>query len=1211
MKRQSKSFDCMYKIRIETTGEKSVRPMNDYQRNILNMEYCFPGTAVANIGGILRADVPFDYEQCVRIVREVVEKTDALQLRLNDRDELYQYKEENYTLDRVVIDGDSSAADAYARKKMSTPFDSIYDHRLFLFEYLEYRGGCGIFLRLHHLLGDAASVAWICKKVDDGYRCLQQGKEHLCDSKDTIYPELTMKEREAAASYFEEKQVTKEVPCIGERESKDCSADRVKFSLPVYKKNMSADFVLALYLYLSALTNSSRVALGFVFGNRSRNEMDMFGMFANTLPLILELPEGTYEELREQVKKEIMGLMRHSRYTLEQLRKEQKITRRLFEISVSYRYRGFVPKMKMGEVQECFNGCVDVPMRINIEEKSEEIFFDITYQKAVFSKEYVLNMGEAIKNIISQGVGCPQSTDMVFLTAKDKKLYQQLNNTLISHKYNDVVSCFFENISEEECLVWEDGSITATELARRSSGIAAFIREKKAGIVGLRMERSHEMIECVLGVLMAGAAFGILSDAAESMESYCDLILEKEDVETLYMDTTLGENQYKAWKERQYDSESTAYLICTSGTTGGPKCIKISRGGLMSRLEWADRCYGLKGSILQKTINTFDVSVWEMLSVVFGARLCLLRAGEEKLPDKIAQAMAGYGIEKVHFVPSILQRFLSYVTMHSCDFSSLKEVYVSGEKLEKATAERFFEVLPGVRLINYYGPAECTIDVTSYECIPGKLPAEDIPIGTPADNTQIVIMNEKNQILPVGALGEICIFGELVGKGYLGMKHERFCEIGGRRAYKTGDLGKIGFDGNIYIYGRNDQQVKLRGIRVNLSEIKNAALRCEGVSAAEIIKHGNRLECFYTGNVHAEAVRKGMADKLPAYAVPSLYHLVERIPLNANGKADMVALLELCQKSSESERTDSQKKEMVELSGLEREILEEVSKHIQAGLRDNLFDLGLDSISVLDIVCSLQEKGYQITFSDFYENLSVHCIAQNIHKKTCYTYLRKADSKDVMIIFPYGGGEPQNFSKLASHMNCDVIAVYPSSFPAESTMEELAAELAETLPLEQYGKVYLYGHCVGCMLAAEFAVHLKREVAGMIFVAPSWKKKAAQHSPWKYLPDGVISLVLRLAGSKPKSSGKSSGNAIKYFRKDTNRFFWHELPEQYLIRIEQGISVFFGTRDVFTWNSKKILRSLQESFSAEVSCTYIKGGNHFMNEENSEELSGKIQEYMK
>ncbi len=1181
--------------------------MNYYQRNILNMEYCFPDTAVANIGGILKAAVSFDYEQCVRIIREIVKKTAALRLRLNDRDELYQYEEGNYTLERVVIDGDYQEAYAYAQEQMSIPFESVYDHRLFLFEYIEYHGGCGIFFKLHHLLGDAASVSWICKKVDDGYRCLKEGKEHLCESKATVYQEITAKEKEVAVSYFEAKQIAREVPCIGERESKDCSADRVKFSLPVYKKNMSADFVLALYLYLSALTNSSRVVLGFVFGNRSRNEMDMFGMFANTLPLILELPQGTYDELRGQVKQEIMGLMRHSRYTIEHIRKEQKITQRLFEISISYRYRGFVPKMEMGEVEECFNGCIDVPMRINIEEKKEEIFFDITYQNSVFSKEYVWNMGEAIKNIISQGVNYPQSTDMVFLTDKDKKLYQELNNTSVSHKYSDVIPCFFQNVSEKECLVWEDGSITGTELARRSSGIAAFVEEKKAGIVGIRMERSHEMIECVLGVLMAGAAFGILSDATDSMERHCDLILEKEQVAKLYMDATLGENQYEAWKERQYDSESTAYLVCTSGTTGGPKCIEISRGALMSRLEWADRCYGLRGSILQKTINTFDVSVWEMLSVVFGARLCLLRAGEEKLPDKIAQAMIDYRIEKVHFVPSILQRFLSYVTIHFSEFPSLKEVYVSGEKLEKVTAETFFEVLPGVRLINYYGPAECTIDVTSYECIPGKLPSEDIPIGTPADNTQIVIMNEKNQILPVGALGEICIFGELVGKGYLGMKHERFCEIGGRRAYKTGDLGKIGFDGNIYIYGRNDQQVKLRGIRVNLSEIKNAALRCAGVVVAEIIKHGNRLECFYTGNADTEAVRKELADKLPAYAVPSLYHSVERIPLNANGKADMAALLEMSQKSIESPKNDLEEKEHMELSGLERELLAEVSHHIQAGPQDNLFDLGLDSVSVLDIVCSLQDKGYHITFSDFYENLSVHCIAQNIHKKTCYTYLKKTDSKDVMIIFPYGGGEPQNFEKLAAQISCNVIAVYPSSFPAESTMEDMAEELVEILPLEQYGNIYLYGHCVGCMLAAEFAVRLKREVAGMVLAAPSWKKKAMQNSPWKYLPNGVISLVLRLAGKKQKINRP----AISHFRRDTNRFFGHSTREMYDISLSEDICVVFGTHDLFTWNAKKIFRSIQESFLAEISCTYIKGGNHFMNEENSEELSEIIQEYMK
>lgn len=199
------------------------------------------------------------------------------------------------------------------------------------------------------------------------------------------------------------------------------------------------------------------------------------------------------------------------------------------------------------------------------------------------------------------------------------------------------------------------------------------------------MNRSPEQIEAAIGALLAEAAFMVISDKIPNTENFCDLILNEEQIKDI-------SKEKDEFIEVFYNPNSTAYMISTSGTTGKPKCIEISRKSLLIRLDWAHRRYGLDGVILQKTVNTFDVSIWEILSVIYGARLCLLPEGYEKLPDKIAKKINEYGIEKIHFVPSMLKRFLKYVELNNVHFEKLKIVFVSGEKLEISLAKKFLKL---------------------------------------------------------------------------------------------------------------------------------------------------------------------------------------------------------------------------------------------------------------------------------------------------------------------------------------------------------------------------------------------------------------------------------------------------------------------------------------------------------------------------------------
>ncbi len=1174
--------------------------MNDYQRNILNAQLFYKDTAIENIGGVLAFSVEISYEDVCAILGEMIAKTASLRFRLGKDGEFYEWDDRGYTVENVLISGDYEKAVAYAESRMRMPFSSIYDTRLFELQYIAYDSGAMLFLKLHHLLGDAATIAILCKRFEQGYYALLQYGVYTCQDTPVVYRTASTETKKRISEYFSAKLMSFEPAKLSDRESQNCTAEKISFSMPLYKKHMASEFISALYVYISAITNSSKIALGFVLGNRTKKEMSMVGMFANTLPLVLEFGDGRFEQLNQKVQGEIYNLIKRSTYSLEDLKKYNHITSNIFEISVSYRYADFIPKVDIGELVECFNGCIDSPIQISVEEK-ERLDFNIYYKKSIFNAKYIENLGNAVISILSQGMENALVSQISVLTALDKKIYERLNDTNKEHDNQDIIECFCKNVTDKPILVWEDGNLSGFELENRSKKIASFIQKKNICRVGIKMERCHEMIEAVVGVLMAGAAFMIVSDSIKNMAMHCDIVLEKSDISEIY------EKEYE-FTSVQYDPESTAYMVCTSGTTGKPKCIEISRKSLISRLEWAEHKYGLRGSVLQKTVNTFDVSIWEMLSVVYGARLCLLKDGYEKLPDKIAQAMNGFKIEKVHFVPSVLYRFLIYIQKHNLVFPNLKEVYVSGEKLERTVVDCFFEALPGVRLINLYGPAECTIDVSFYECQQGKLP-KDIPIGHPVDHTKIYILNDHDKCMPVGVFGEICIFGTLVGKGYRAENIGGYCEIDGVSAYKTGDIGKVDFDGNLYIHGRRDRQVKLRGIRINLSEIKNVILQCAGVEAAEIIKHNNRLECYYCGNADADQIRLKILRQVDANAVPSVFRKIDDFPLTKSGKSDVDALKEMWDTRVSSENSLSQDHSET-MSAVEEEILNEVSKYVDADLDDNLFDIGLDSVSVLDIVYNLQEKGYNIEFSDFYENLSVRRIAANIENKAFYTFLKRNTTDRVMICFPYAGGEPQNLIKLSDKINCNIIGVYISAFAHNSSIEEIAQELQERLPLNRFKHIYVYGQCVGCATALEFANRIGKAIRGIILVVPAVRKEKKTHlwmktkgkftvfSPWKLLPNRGIAYLLRRAGG----TFLYTKTMIERFRKDTDRYFRYTPHKYDGLQKDCRVGIIFGSADMFTRNREELEKRFRNYISASLNVYRIEGGKHFISETNCDEV---------
>ncbi|HEX2094823.1 MAG TPA: amino acid adenylation domain-containing protein, partial [Longimicrobiaceae bacterium] len=491
---------------------------------------------------------------------------------------------------------------------------------------------------------------------------------------------------------------------------------------------------------------------------------------------------------------------------------------------------------------------------------------------------------------------------------------------------HELVSMQAARTPDSIAVVFEGGSLTYTELEMRSNRLAHHLRRLGVGAevrVGVCAERSAELVVALLGTLKAGGAYVPL-DPSYPAERLAFMLrdarppvlltraglspgLPAGDAAVLCLDRDADriEAESAAPLAQRVDPDALAYVIYTSGSTGRPKGAMNAHRGVVNRLLWMQEAYGLDASdaVLQKTPFSFDVSVWELFwPLLAGARLVLARPGGHRDPAYLAEVVERECVTTLHFVPPMLDAFLEGAEVERC--GSVRRVVCSGEALPWELTERFFAALPRAELHNLYGPTEAAVDVTYHAC--GSEAGRVVPIGRPVANTRVYVLDREMNALPAGVPGELYIGGVQVGRGYLGragLTAERFVPdpygAAGGRLYRTGDRARWLHAGEVEYLGRTDHQVKVRGFRIEPGEIEAALREHTGVREATVVARedgpGDRRLVAYLAldggaGATSREVQAYLAERLPEHMVPSAVVLLERLPLNANGKIDRSAL---------------------------------------------------------------------------------------------------------------------------------------------------------------------------------------------------------------------------------------------------------------------------------------------------------------------------------
>jgi amino acid adenylation domain-containing protein len=557
----------------------------------------------------------------------------------------------------------------------------------------------------------------------------------------------------------------------------------------------------------------------------------------------------------------------------------------------------------------------------------------------------------------------------------------------------DAVATVFEG----EELTYGELNERANQTARRLQALGA----KPGTIVAVSLERSLDLVVALLATLKAGAAYVpidpdlpadrvafMLSDSGAEVLITHDRVLQRLprfDGGVVQLDADAAE----IGREDPNDlgvpvgPDDIAYVIYTSGSTGRPKGVLNTHRGVVNRLLSMQDTYALEASdrLLQKTQSSFDVAVREVFwPLLHGARIVLAAPGQQGNPSYLAEVIEREQVTIVHFVPSMLQLFLDEVDPER--YRSVRCVLSGGEALRGELANRFFASFD-CELHNLYGPTEAAISVTSWRCEPAD---ERVvaPLGHPVANTQMYVVDARLRPVPAGVWGELLIGGAQVARGYHGrpaLTAEQFVPnpFGDGRVYRTGDRGRWTAGGVLEFGGRVDDQVKVRGFRVELGEIE-AVLREQGgvvdgaVVAVETPGRPTELAGYVvpSGDVSAADVHGFLRSKLPDYMVPASITFLDELPLMPNGKLDKGALPAPDRTTLQEEFAEPETESERALARIWSELLELE----RVGRNDNFFTLGGHSLLAVRLLARVaKELDSDVFLSDFLREPTVAALA--------------------------------------------------------------------------------------------------------------------------------------------------------------------------------------------------------------------------------------------
>ncbi len=796
----------------------------------------------------------------------------------------------------------------------------------------------------------------------------------------------------------------------------------------------------AFQVLLMRYSGEEEVVVGTPVAGRTRTELEsLIGFFVNTLVLRGDLSGNpTFEELLGRVREVCLGAYAHQdvpfEKLVEELQPERSLSRTplfqvLFALQNATTETLEVPGLAIRALHTD-RDTAEFDLTLAMVKAADRLYATFEYNADLFERTTIERMCEHFQTLLAGIVSdTTQHIWQLPLLSEEERRQAcvEWNETAKEYPRQKCLHQLFEEQAERTpaavALSCEGEQVSYRELNERANRLAHHLRSLGVGpevLVGVCLERSIEMVVAVLGILKAGGAYlpldpeyplerlaWMLNDGNVPL-----LLTEKRFTERLQSQNgrqarviCLDSNWGTAVREgtgsidTKVTAENLAYVIYTSGSTGKPKGVMVAHGGLSNLVTAQADFFGLApGSrMLQFASISFDAATFEIFTALCnGATLCLA-SPEQSLPGPgLVSLLREQGVTNATLPPSVL------AVLEPDELPQLRTVISIAEACTPGTVERW--ATEGRRFLNGYGPTEASVAATATEC---QATERVVTIGGPLANVQMYVLDRHQQVVPIGVAGEIYIGGEGLARGYLNcpdLTAERFLahpfsSEEGARLYRTGDVGRYTITGEIEYLGRVDQQVKVRGYRIEVGEVEavlsaHPAVREAVVVARQDAPGETRLVAYMVvdkkGAAGAQEVRGYLRTKLPSYMIPSAFVLLDELPLTPNGKVDRAALP--VPDTGKRELTKAVVAPRNELEQVIIEIWRDVLNVEAISIHDNFFDLGGHSLLIAKAHARLQDAlETEFSMVHMFEHPTVSSLAEFFTNRT------KEQSTDIEI----------------------------------------------------------------------------------------------------------------------------------------------------------------------------------------------------------------------
>ncbi|MEM1319021.1 MAG: amino acid adenylation domain-containing protein [Bacteroidota bacterium] len=773
-------------------------------------------------------------------------------------------------------------------------------------------------------------------------------------------------------------------------------------------------FKILLYRY----SGQTDICVGSPIANRTQQAIEpLIGFFVNTLVLRSDLSGNPkFTDLLAQVKRTTLQAYAHQELPFEKivdyLGASRDMSRSpIFQVMFAVQNNAAASTAPAEGLDFSFSAsgfqASKFDFTFNITQTKEGLNVGVEYCVDLFTEASIERMVEHYQVLLEAVVNQPeQSIGQLEILSQEEREAQliEYNDTASNDGDERSVLELFQDqvtqLSEHTALIFGAQRLDYKTLDQRSTQLAQYLRKQgvvQGQLIGLCVERSPKMIIAMLAILKAGAAYVpidptypteriryILEDTQVPFvltDSACEPLLPLVEEQALI---NLEKEQRQIEKEpitvlpKPESLEGPAVVIYTSGSTGRPKGVILSGYNISVFLKWALEEFANSNFEITYagTSICFDISIFEtFFTLCAGKKIRLLQSGLE-----ITEYLSEDRAILINTVPSMMQSLIDQQT----DLSNVNVINLAGEALPPAFRNQLD--VDRIEVRNLYGPSEDTTYSTYFRI------QKDVPvfIGRTTRDTQAYVLDEHQQLLPTGMLGELYLSGDQLSKGYLNrpeLTAKKFIPHPfreGRRLYRTGDLVRwVNWEGTPYLafIGRRDSQVKIRGYRIELGEIEHRIVQFEGVVAAVVLAKdrgasGKHLVAYITTEqpLEVEHLEHKLAEQLPRYMVPAIWMKLDAFPLNANGKINRKALPEPDFKTSagsgyRAAETTLQK----EIASIWQEVL----GLDQVGITDNFFGIGGDSIVLIRVISRMEKQlGRSISVVHFYETPTILATTQ-------------------------------------------------------------------------------------------------------------------------------------------------------------------------------------------------------------------------------------------